>query len=163
MSNSFTDASFIVPLSREQAAFALAVFQCANNTDIDFRKKHKTVTAKTYPNDVYKIAKKVALSTSDYDPNWVQIDFVLKKHDEGVLIEGDESINPDNAAYFVQLILKHFDLNVCLGIEASHTDDKSRPGVYGWHAAFVTKKNIKWMTTHDWIHQQTERFNKQFA
>lgn len=163
MPNYCTNASFIVPLNQEQTKFAFDVIDCVQDERIDFNNKRKSVTAKSFKTDVYKIAKKLALSLDYYKPNNVCLDFKIDSHANGVWISHDETINIENAAYFVHLILKYFKLNICVGIQASYTCDESRFDAFGGVAVFVTKKGLKWMSTDEWLQKHTDAFNKRLV
>lgn len=163
MANYYTEASFIIPLTEEQVKFAFDVADCIQDERIDFNAKRKNTAAKSVKTDVYEIAKKAILSFEDYEPGCASLEFNMEPQPEGLWIYHDESINTNNAANFTHLLLKHFDLDVCVGIEASETCSKARLDSFGGHAAFVTKKGIKWMSTSEWIHKQIDAFNKRLA
>lgn len=159
MADYYTEASFKVPLNPEQIKFAFDVLDCAQDERIDFKDKHKNTAAKSFFTEVYKTAKKLALSFDDA----VYIDFNIERQDDGIWISHETSIDTEIASYFVYLILKHFNLDICVAIEASHTCSKPRLDAFGGHAAFVTKNGVKWMSTRQWINKQTDAFNKSLA
>jgi hypothetical protein len=163
MANYYTEASFVVPLNQEQTKFAFDVLDCVQDGDIDFNSKRKSVAAKSFKSDVYKTAKKLALSLDDYEPGDVYLDFQVEPDSDGIWFSHEESINTDTAANFILLILKYFNLDICVGITAAHTCSKARLDAFGGHAIFITKKGMKWISTFDWLHDQTIAFNKRLA
>jgi hypothetical protein len=163
MANYYTHTSFIIPLNQEQTNFAFDVLDCAQNEEIDFNSNRKNVAAKSFKTDVYKVAKKLALFLTDYELGCVSLDFTVSSDADGIWISHDETINTEVAAYFTQILLKHFDLDIGVGIEASHTCNKSHLDAFGGHAAFVTKKSVKWTDTRQWLQKQTDAFNKRLS
>jgi hypothetical protein len=163
MADYYTEASFTVPLSNEQIQFSIKVLECVENDKIDFNKRSKDKLAKSFDADVYRVAKKLALSLCDYEPGMACLDFVVEVDGDSLLISHEETINTDNAAMFVHLILKFFDLNICVSIQASHACSRPMPDAFGGHAYFVTKGSLKMMTTHCWVDKQTTLFNKRMA
>ncbi|MCU7556089.1 hypothetical protein OCL06_15970 [Alteromonas sp. ASW11-19] len=157
MANYYTDASFIVPLTPEQTEFALKVLQCATDDSIDFTKKHKTAAAKQYEPAVFRLAKKLAKAVMDESLEEVCLDFRCEQEPKGLWISHDETINTYHAATFTHLIMKHFDIDGYIDIQAAHTCNKRRLDAFGGHAAFITKKEVKWTSTHQWVYQQAKR------
>lgn len=153
MANYYTEACFILPLSKTQKTFALSVIECATDQAIDFTDKSKVEQAKQYDTDVFTLAKQL-VTAFDYTPGEVCLEFVAHKDEDGIQISHDEHINTEAAAMFCHLMLKHFNLNEHVVIEAAHTCSATRVNGYGGHAAFITKVGIKWFSTHEWISQQ---------
>lgn len=158
MANYYTEASFILPLTSEQLTFAFNVLECVQDDEIDLRKKHKTTKARSYDSSVYSVAKKFAKSNNDYEADYFSLGFDFSSIEEGLWISYEENINTERAALFCHLILKHFDSNNHVAISASHTCSKPRLDAFGGHAAFVTKKGVKWMSTDCWLNSQINRF-----
>lgn len=164
MSNCYTHASFIIPLTSEQKDFAVRVIECFEDDAIDLRKNHKTKEAKAYDNDVYRMAKKLAKNIDDYEPDWALKGFDYDTDEsEGLKISHDEHINTDNAAYFAHLILKHFNSDKYVCIDAAHICDKAIVDHFGGTALFVTKKGVNWMSTSNWLERQVQLFDKKQA
>jgi hypothetical protein len=160
MANYYTEAAFEINLELEQKIFALQVLECAEDEKVDFTKSHKTAHEAAYPKDVYRLAKKFVKSLDDYEPGSVYLPFEYADTGDSIHIAHDESINTEAAATFCYLILKHFDSDGYVCIEAAHTCSKPRPDGFGGHAAFVTKKGVKWMSTGYWIHKNITRHKK---
>ena len=163
MANFYTKASFVLPLTSEQADFALEVLNCITDAELDFTKKHKNKAGKAYDNDVYRLAKKFAKTCDDFIQGEFYLGFEYEKFDndpKGIWISSDESIDTGEAAEFCHLILKHFDSDDYVSIEAAHTCSKLRLDAFGGHAAFVTKKGIKYFSTFEWIGRQVNHLNK---
>jgi hypothetical protein len=163
MANYYTEASFIIPLNQEQTEFALNVLECVEDERIDFNKAHKNLAAKRFKADVYKNAKKLALYLGDYEPGMGYVGFKAEPEENGLWVSHYETICTQTASYFVHLLLKHFNLDICISIEASHTCSKARLDAFGGHAVFVTKKSIKGSSTSQWLQKQTDLFNKRLA
>ena len=151
MANYYTRASFLLPLKEPQITFALSVIDCALDENLDFTKRHKTKAAKAYNPSVFSIAKKMARNQSDYDQGGFYLDFSFSVESNGILIFHDESIDTCKAALFCHVILKHFDSNEAVLLNAAHTCSSARPDGFGGEAAFITKNNIRWMSTDYWL------------
>jgi hypothetical protein len=158
MANYYTKASFVVVLSETEKAFAFDVLKCVQDEGLDLKKKYKNKNAKQYSNDVYRIAKKFALFIEDYDQGDVNLGFQCDPEERGLWIYHDETIDTDIAATFVHLLLKHFNSDKCVSFEASHTCSKALTDGFGGHAAFVTRKGVKWFSTHQWLSRQEDKF-----
>jgi hypothetical protein len=157
MANYYTQASFIIPLTEEQTVFAVKVIECFLDEKIDLTKRHKTKASKAYDNAVFCLARKLAKSVDEYDPDNQCIGFSYQAKPKGLWISHDENINTDNAGVFTQCLLKHFDIDAYVAIEAAHTCDRARLDGFGGHALFITKKHIRWVSTFEWIERQARR------
>lgn len=157
MANYYTQASFIIPLTAEQTVFAVKVLECFLDEKIDLTKRHKTKVARAYDIAVFRLARKLAKSVDEYEVHNQYIGFSFQAQPNGLWISHDESINTDNAAIFTQCLLKHFDIDGYVAIEAAHTCDKARLDGFGGHALFITKKHIRWVSTYEWIESQARR------
>ena len=160
MANYYTEASFILPLTSEQQEFAFNVLDCIQDKKIDLLKKHKNAKAKSYDRSIYSLAKKFAKVNDEYEQGDDTLGFDVEPNEDGIWISHDESINTENAAFFCHLILKHFDSNDYVAIQASNTCSKPRLDAFGGHAAFVTKKGIRWISTFEWIQKQINNFKR---
>lgn len=152
-----TLASFIIPLSPVQLDFAVSVLSCVEDEKLDLTKKHKTKAAKAYNSSVYRLAKRFAKKMEGYDPEFAYSGFSWERGSGGLWISHDESIHTDNAAMFTHLLLKHFDIEGYVAIEASHDCDRPRLDAFGGHAFFVTKNALRMTTTCKWVYQQAKR------
>lgn len=160
MANYYTKAALEFTLPLEQKTFALQVLECVEDEKVDFTKSRKTMHESAYPNDVYRIAKKFIKSLDDYEPGNVYLPFDYMDAGDCIHIAHDENINTESAATFCHLILKHFNSDSYVCIEAAHTCSKPRADGFGGHAAFITKKGVKWMSTGYWMHKNIARHKK---
>ena len=61
----------------------------------------------------------------------------------------------DDAVNLLQFILQHWEEGPsCLCLEWSGWSDKVRPDSFGGGATFITRTEIKYFTTHDWLNEQ---------
>lgn len=162
MANYYTDASFILSLSTiEQKAFALQVLSCVSDENVNLLAQRKSDAAKKYDNAVFRIAKKlVSLELDNYENDCFDLGFAFSEVDSGIWIHHDETINMENAAFFCQLILRHFKLDASVCINASHTCSKPRLDAFGGHACFVTRHAVKWFSTDSWLDKQISQYKK---
>lgn len=63
----------------------------------------------------------------------------------------------DAVCAFIQHLLQRFDPDSCATLEWSHDCSKPRTDAFGGGAAFITAKNIKTITTGEWIQRQLDR------
>ena len=164
MANYNTTASFIFPLEKEQAEFAMRVLDIIAEDHVrDLQKRHKTKWAKSMDPAMLKCAKKllVGLGEDFIDYGYLGFDADIDKG--GLWIRSDESINTENAAIFIRVLLSHFDLDTSVSINASHTCSKLRLDAFGGHAAFVTKTGISWMSTDSFLHKNESAHQKKLA
>lgn len=161
MASYYTKSAFELELNQEEKAFALQVLTCAKDNDVKFRKSHKTAHERTYPSEVYRIAKKFVASFDELDESEdFYLPFEFCATEDGILFSHDENINTYAAATFCHLILKHFSSDNYVCIEAAHTCSSDRTDGFGGHAAFITKKGIKWMSTRQWMHKNIVKHRK---
>ena len=160
MANYYTKAALELTLPLEQKIFALQVLECAEDENVDFTKSRKTAHEAAYPNDVYRLAKRFVKSLDDYEPGNVYLPFEYVDTGDSIHIAHDENINTEAAATFCYLILKYFDSDDYVCIEAAHTCSSPRADGFGGHAAFITKKGGKWMSTGHWMHRIIAKHQK---
>lgn len=160
MASYFTKAAIEFKLALEQKIFALQVLECAEDEKVDFTKSRKTRHESAYPNDVYRIAKKFVKSLHDYNPGDVYLPFEYRDTGDSIHIAHDETMNTQAVATFCHLILKHFDSDEYVRLEAAYTCSSPRPDGFGGEAAFITKKGVKWMSTGYWMLKNIDKHNK---
>jgi hypothetical protein len=158
MANYYTQGSFVFKLNTVEKAFALSVLDCVKDEAIDLKKKHKTVAAKTYDNAVYRIAKKLAAIFEEYEENKdLCLSFDAENDENGIWISDDNSLNGHNAAYFIYFILKHFNKDDSVVFELAQNCDGLRVDSFGGEAWFVTRKQVRFMSTNQWAYKQQKR------
>lgn len=160
MANYYTQAAFELTLTLEQKTFALQVLECAQDELVDFSKPQKNRHGRAYPNDVYRVAKKFVKCLDEYETGNVNLPFIYTDTGNSIYFSHDENINTLAAATFCHLILKHFNSDDYVCIEAAHTCSSNRTDGFGGHAAFITKKGVKWMSTGHWMHKNIAKHNK---
>jgi hypothetical protein len=69
------------------------------------------------------------------------------------LHSGDGGI--DAVSAFIQHLLEKFNPGGCVGFEWSNDCSKPRTDAYGGGAAFITTDEIKYITTAEWVQEQT--------
>ncbi|MFV7771678.1 hypothetical protein [Shewanella marisflavi] len=162
MSTYTTQAYFLLPLSESQVNFALSVLNCIQDRKLDFEDRRSAKTTSRYGADCYNIAKQLYTKHEDaFDYEERKLTFDVDVESDGLWISHDETLHSEAVAQFCRLILKHFDLDTYVLIQAARTADVVRPGAFGGHAAFVTKKGIKWMCTEKWLEQQARAFDRE--
>jgi hypothetical protein len=63
----------------------------------------------------------------------------------------------DAACAFIQHLLEKFSPEAGIGFEWSNDCSKPRTNAYGGGAAFITAEGVKYTTTSEWLHEQTNR------
>jgi hypothetical protein len=160
MASSQIFAAFFVPLNPEQITFALDVFDCTEDENIDFEDTRKSTAAKTFKDDVYQVAKKTVLALECYEPFTPCLDFRIDVVHDGINIIHRETVDTDTSASFVHQLLKHFNLDTYVSVQASQVSREYNLDICNNHSVFITKKGIKKTFANAWIRKQTELFNK---
>ena len=165
MADYHTAASFIFPLEKEQAKFAMGVLECINKDNLeDLQNPQKTEWAQSIEPAMLKCAKTLLKRLGGKDfISWGVLDFAVDIEEGGLWMGSDETINTEQAAIFIRLILNHFDLDTSVSINASHTCSKLRLDAFGGHAAFVTKGGISWMSTDSFLIKKEASHQKKLA
>jgi hypothetical protein len=164
MANYYTVASFIFPLEKHQAEFAMGVLECIADDNLeDLQNPQKTEWSQSVDPTMLKCAKKLLTWLGEDYTDWGYLGFDVDIDSAGLWIRSDESINTENAAVFIRVILHHFNLDTSVSINASHTCSKLRLGAFGGHAAFVTKGGISWMSTHSFLDKKESAHQKKLA
>lgn len=163
MANYYTHGSFIIPLTSEQVEFGLSLIECVCDKKLDLLNNYKRKAASKYEESVYKLAKKLARRLYLYGCEEFQFSFDVEETNEGLCLYSFESFNTEQAATFTHLLLKHFDLNHIVAIEAAHSCSRPRSDGFGGHAAVVSKLGVKWMSTYDWVKKQKKRLERKVA
>jgi hypothetical protein len=158
VSDYYTNGCISFPVNAEQKVFANKVHDCILDEDIDLLKNHKTEFGKLFDNDVYRVAKKIAkFLGSDYsDDSMANVGFDLVDVRGGFQLQDDgEFLNIGSAAYFVNRILKYFDLDYGVPMQVAHTCSKHEVSGFCGTAAYVTKREIRWLSTNNWLEKQS--------
>lgn len=165
MVNYYTETSFIFPLEKDQAEFAMGVLDCLDEDHLgDLQKRHKTKWAKSIDPEMLKCAKKLLRWLGEDFIEYGDLGFVVDIDEQrGLWIRSDETCVTENAAIFIRLILNYFDLDIGVCINAAHTCSKLRLDAFGGHAAFVTKTGVRWMSTDSFLHKQVSAHQKRLA
>jgi hypothetical protein len=148
MANYYSLASFEIPLTSDQADFALrlaeAVGESSNEEDT--------------PNDCTEIAQAIRADI-DFDTDADQLGFEIHKIEAGVWItHNEESFSSNHAASFAQHLLKHFKLNdFVLEIQISYSCSRPTTEAFGGACCLVTKDEIKHFSTIDWAREEKQR------
>ena len=156
----FTSGCFFVPMNQASIKFTNDVYNCLVDDEIDLLKRHKTFLAKRYDNDVYRVAKKMAKRMGDdySEYGFCQLDFELLAMERGYLIMDDgEYINLKHAANFVHLILNYFNFDYGVPMQVVNTCSSPIPNSSNAVAAYVTKREIKWLSTEQWLSNQVNK------
>lgn len=152
MATYYTQASFIVPCTKEQATIAIEAFQ--------------SLTDEAWLADADNILRIVHCATTPGQPlhtlmyhylaacfgkdewgtpdTWDRPDWDVDVDTRGLWISHNETINTERAAYFTQAILKTFNLDAFVPLYASHGCDKPHLDGFGGHACIITKERISW-------------------
>lgn len=79
------------------------------------------------------------------------------------LFDEDGCPNLDALVEMLQLYLINFEPQRYLSFMWADTCSKPRPGEFGGGAVMITAKKVKYFNTYDWIHNETERLEKEIA
>jgi hypothetical protein len=131
MADYYTNFSVVLPLTKEQQAYA---FEIAKQAE-----EHHT---KELPTDFPKIL-------SDELENWV---FETEITEHGLWLHSQYG-GQDAACVFIQHLLQKFIFAEGVTFEWSHDCSQPRTDAYGGGAAFVTADQIKTFTTQQWLLQ----------
>ncbi len=141
MADYFTNFSLIVPLPDEAAqAYALKLAEEASAAALGDQ------TPADFP-----------ASLADVTEDWVFDTDAESSAGKGGLWLHSSSGGIDAVCAFIQHLLEKFDPAGCLCFEWSHDCTKPRTDAFGGGAAFITARNIKTMSTGQWLQRQTTR------
>lgn len=68
---------------------------------------------------------------------------------------GEGSVN--TVCDFIQTVLEEFELNDMIGISWASICNKPDPGGFGGGAAVITRKDIAWINTGSWLHENMQK------
>ncbi len=152
MADHYTKSSVFLAACPSEKTFLLELIQCLQDPESGLLKARKPKKAMKYDPLVYKAAKAFVKNDQDYyDPDDYSIGFEIEDMDDGVALFDMCDFNSDNAAMICHLVLKRFDRADYVLINAAEVCSKPRVDEFGGHAAFVTKKGVKWMCTSKWL------------
>ena len=136
MADYYTNFSLILPLiDVAQKQYALNLSQTA---------QHCRFEESELPPDFPE-------SLKDHLEDWV---FELKDQDEGIWVHSDSG-GIDAVCAFIQHLLQRFQLTYRVSFEWSHDCSKPRTDAFGGGAAVISAKEIKTLTTSEWLQEQT--------
>jgi hypothetical protein len=132
MADYFTNFSFILPLKdAAQKEYALELAHTASSSRFE-----ETELPADFPADLKDVLE-----------NWT---FELEGCEEGIWLHS-ESGGIDAVCAFVQHLLQKYDTAPFLSFEWSHDCSRPRIDAYGGGAAYITAKEIKTMSTSEWL------------
>ncbi len=159
MANYHTEAFFIVPLSTQKVARSLKLIACIQDDKRETKLDNNT--EESYCQADIDFSKQFIKATEPNCQGQFDIGFNASESEDGLAIFHDKTINTGKAAEFVHQLLAYFDLDIGISLNASHCCSESRADAYGGHAAFITKADIKWMSTSDWLDEQAHKHSAQ--
>lgn len=168
MANYYTQGSFIVPCTKEQAEIAIKALDHLKCELSTFARKVIEKPDSESLNEEERIIKlcyfghpeySEDVSLDDYDYIW---GFSSEAEDEGLWIYGDESLDSTHAAIFTQAVLSAFDIDKMVEIQVSYLCDKPRSDGFGGHACVVTKSNIRCMDLSNFISAEIDAFENNY-
>lgn len=152
---------FLIPLTFEQALFAITVIETAEYPALNYAKPSAKTNQLTVGSELFKLARKLVKSLGcDLES---KISLGLRAEclpSEGLKISYNSKVGALNAATFAKLILKHFDLDCAVRVNATNVCESEVIGRLIGEAAFVTKSSIKWLRTSDWLDKQEMKHHK---
>jgi hypothetical protein len=155
MANYYSAASFIIPLTPDQAKFALSVIYCLEDDaefDKSFDEQHEDFD---FDKSVFELSKTIFNNHLEVDdPDYFSLEFCAEKDETGLWVSCEEYINSHNAAYLTHAILKFFNINKPVLIEVGSWCDRRQLEGFGGHAAFVTRDSVEWVSTSQWLHDK---------
>jgi len=81
----------------------------------------------------------------------------IEKHSDGtkfMWLTHDENFNTANACGFLQHWIRSVRPTNSVSFEYSHTCSKARLDAFGGGAAYITKDEIRYLSTHEWMSEQ---------
>jgi hypothetical protein len=98
------------------------------------------------------------------DPGYSCLDFGYEFKKEGrrwtLWVYAGEYGSIDNVCIFMKRYLKRFNPDRCFSISWATSCSKPRIGEFGGGAAFVTKDEIIWLSTHQWLETNFKQFDE---
>lgn len=165
MADYYTEASFIIPCSAEQATTAVQVMGHLRDEESELVELaiNKSDTDEFTPEET--IIRHCFFSHPDQDASYsvkeLDWSFSLETHSDGLWVYTDETINTEQAAIFTQAVLRAFDLPSLVEIEAAHTCSKQRTDAFGGHACVVTKDFIRWDGLYEFLEAESKAHSGQ--
>ena len=162
MANHYIQASFMIKCTREQADIATGALSEVSTYDDEMSDWAKSVI-KRAADDTFTLKETILrecffnhpdqsddIGAHDHSSElfW---DFDAVVEDDGIWVSADESINTDHAAIFTSAVLKAFEIDDLVVIEAAHTCSKPQLDAFGGHAVVVSKDHIEWDSTQQFI------------
>ncbi|EYU13427.1 hypothetical protein [Photorhabdus aegyptia] len=166
MADYYTEASFIVPCSEEQASVAIEALTHIDGECTEFA---RTVISE-HKDEAFAPKESIIRHCFQNHPDRnndsfsLEWDFTLENYPDGLWIHAGESINTEHAAIFTQAVLIAFDLPYLVEIQAAHTSNKQRTDAFGGHACVVSKDHIRWNDLCDFLeaerkaHEEREQY-----
>lgn len=146
MADCYSRASFIFNLTDEQSIFSLEVANCLLNESFEDIKDGQ---ASNYATAVIEVALAYIKRLDDFNEQC--LGFAIQLCNEGLWFSHEEDIEFENVAIFIQTILKYFDLDFMVCFEGcNNTTNKQIDGFSGVACA-ITKDNINWLSTRNWL------------
>ncbi len=144
MADYFTNFSLIVPLPSEAAEqYALNLAEQA----------HHIRTGEEIP-------KEFPATLRDFVEDWhFATEAASPPNGPGVWLHSSQG-GIDAVCAFIRRLLQRFNPDGSISLEWSNDCSKPRTDAYGGGAALITAKNIRSISTGEWLHGQTARFNK---
>lgn len=134
MAQNYTQFSFTIPATKEQANWLEALVQSCHD--------YVDGTAED----------------SDFDPDVIQClegdlqpDVQIEWDDSSIWFHADESGDIEFTANVIHKMLQHFDLENRLGFTWSMSCSRMRPDEFGGGAVFITKDDISYMSAQSWL------------
>lgn len=158
MANYYTEASFVIPMSKAQAAMAVSCLEMMSGYETDelhpFAQAALAKSASEHLSPREVLIRHAHTHHPEYNPAYHEggveafmWQFDSSVEDNGLWLSHSESIDTDAASAFAQACLIAYASDELVEIEAGHTCDKARLDGFGGHAITVTRKDIRWMST----------------
>lgn len=143
MANYYTNVSFVMDVkTSENQARAVTILAHLEKfaDDRDY----------SLPSELHELFKSMELEDFSGVPFNVSAEGAT-----GLWFHNDEDFDVDKAVTFIQHLITTLDLPP-VGFEWANDCDKARVGAFGGGAVFVTREEIRWTNTSQWLSDQTK-------
>ncbi len=166
MADYYTEASFVIPCSKEEAETAAEAVQYIDEKYTDFVKQIISKKKDDIFNPMDLIIWECFHNHPDREDDGDSLEWVFSVEivSDGLRVYADDSINTEHAAVFTQAVLNAFNIPYLVEISAAHTCSEQLSDAFGGHACIVTKDYIRWSDFHDFMeaerkaHKDRERY-----
>lgn len=157
MANYYTEFCFTYPVKNEQELqWALGLVGALGIADEIYG---------TNDPDYMKYKQQVDEFVKLYEHDYI-LDVAVSRYMVGdrlcLLLESDESGNPDHVAWFIHKIMQYFGHTEPISFEWANTCSRPKLDAFGGGAATVTPEYVQWHIPGDYAWEAMERYKRGF-